>query len=84
MLLHPSPKAGQGLSLWEGKKDKGRQGMEALRTEVTVSFNNSNLEASLLQRNEPMEFFLSLGLYVNCFYFLGCETERHTQNVLTL
>lgn len=31
-----------------------------------------------------MEFFLPLGSYVNCFHFLGCETERDTQNVLTL
>lgn len=26
--------------------------------------------------------FLPLGSHVNCFYFLGCETETH--NVLTL
>lgn len=40
--------------------------------------------APLLHKNEPVCFLLPLGSYANCFYFLGCETERHTQNVLTL
>ena len=84
VLLHPSPKAGQRLPLWEGRKDKGDKVWRHWGQRWPSAFNNSNLEAPLLQRSEPMEFFLPLGLYVNCFHFLGCETERDTQNVLTL
>lgn len=58
--------------------------MKALWTEGAWALKKKKRQAPPLQESESVRFSLPLGSYVNCFYLSGCETERDTQNVLTL